>query len=178
MFPFDIIHARARQLALPYLLIGGHAVNTYAEPRATLDVDLLVQSVQKALWHGLLLDQGFKLKYDGENFLQYAPPHGTSWRMDLMLVNDQTFGKLFASSRTTESFNLPMRIPSPEHLIALKLHAMVHGPAERFEKDFGDIAGIARNARLESESGSLREIFTRYGTAEIYEKFKQRIQGK
>ena len=42
MFPVNIIHAKAEQLGLKYLVIGGHAVNAYATVRATVDVDLLV----------------------------------------------------------------------------------------------------------------------------------------
>jgi hypothetical protein len=41
MFPFPIIDQKAKAASLPYLVIGGHAVNVYAEPRATLDVDVL-----------------------------------------------------------------------------------------------------------------------------------------
>ena len=41
MFPLKFIETKAREAKLPFLLIGGHAVNIYAEPRATLDVDLL-----------------------------------------------------------------------------------------------------------------------------------------
>ncbi len=32
---------KAGDMGLSYLVVGGHAVNAYAEPRATLDVDLL-----------------------------------------------------------------------------------------------------------------------------------------
>ena len=36
----NLIHDQATQAGLEYLVIGGHAVNCYGEPRATLDVDL------------------------------------------------------------------------------------------------------------------------------------------
>ncbi len=178
MFPFTLIHSKARARGLDYLMIGGHAVNFYAEPRATLDVDLLIRKVEQSQWRVLLEEEGFKLYRDGTNFLQFSPPYGTSWRIDLMLVNDQTFGKLLADSKPVESLGLLTRIPSAEHLIALKLHAIVHGPAERFEKDFVDVVGIARNARLDPSSPGSRETFHRFGTAEFYEKFKTRIRSK
>ena len=176
MFPLSVIDDRARRLSLPYLLIGGHAVNVYAEPRATLDVDLLVQQEDKTRWVSMLSDEGFQLSRDGGNFLQFQPPYGTNWRLDLMLVNADTFQKLKADSREVSSLGLRIIVPSPLHLIALKLHAMVHGPTDRYEKDFVDIVGIARNEKLDPQSELLGDIFARFGTVEIYDRFKERLK--
>lgn len=176
MFPVNVIHARAAQLGLSYLIIGGHAVNAYAEPRATLDVDILVSQADRALWQELLGAEGFPLQHDGGNFLQFSPPYGTRWRLDLMMVNAATFAKLFANSRTEVCLGIETRIPSPEHLIALKAHALTHGPADRFEKDFGDILGLIRHTGLSLDSPSLREIMERFGTPELLAKLRERLE--
>lgn len=44
MFPITMIQAKAHEAGLEFLLIGGHAVNLYATPQATLDVDLLIRN--------------------------------------------------------------------------------------------------------------------------------------
>jgi hypothetical protein len=173
-----MIQAKAHEAGLEFLLIGGHAVNLYAEPRATLDVDLLIRNVQAIQWNAILALEGYTAYHDGGNFLQFRPPYGTNWRLDLMLVNDETFAKLLAASEPVECFGVPMRIPSAEHMIALKLHSIVHGPADRFEKDFVDVVGIARNTGLDPNSSNIKEIFHRFGTTEIYEKFKSRLQSQ
>lgn len=175
MFLVQLIGEKAQAAGLRFLVIGGHAVNVYSEPRSTLDVDFLVRREDRAEWARILEAEGFKLYHDGGPFLQYSPPHGTSWRLDLMLVNGETFGKMINASRSIEMLGIMVNVPSPDHLIALKLHALRHGPEDRFEKDFGDVVGITRNTGLDPRSSSYREIFTRFGTTEIYEKVLRRL---
>jgi hypothetical protein len=43
------------------LVIGGHAVNVYCEPRATLDVDFMVRKEDRDAWCVFLLTEGFQL---------------------------------------------------------------------------------------------------------------------
>ncbi|MEW6302052.1 MAG: nucleotidyl transferase AbiEii/AbiGii toxin family protein [Verrucomicrobiota bacterium] len=178
MFPLQLIHSKSARMGLRYLLIGGHAVNTYGEPRATLDIDFLVPKADAPKWQALLLAEGFKLLHDGGNFLQFSPPYGVSWRFDLMLVTEDTFAKLLAGSKQTTCLDIQTRVPSPEHLIALKLHAMTHGSLDRFEKDFGDILNIARNTGLDADSPAMLEIFRRYGTPHTHETFRKRLKPK
>lgn len=62
-------------------------------------------------------------------------------------------------------------------MIALKLHALKHGHPERFEKDFGDVISLTRNAGLDPRSDSYRQLFDRFGTVELYERILQRVSG-
>ena len=176
VFPATVIHEKATRLGLAYLIIGGHAINAYGEPRATLDVDLVVRKDDRAGWSTLLEAEGFRPYREEGSFAQFSPPYGVPWRLDLMLVNSETFGKLTASAQTVKCFGIETRVPSPEHLVAMKLHAIRHGPAERFEKDFGDILTLARNGKVIPESGSLKEIFERYGTSTLYEQFRAKLK--
>jgi len=175
MFPLALVHTKSQELDLPYLLIGGHAVNTYAEPRATLDVDFLIRQEDEPHWRRMILAEGFSLHRDAGNFVQFSPPYGVNWRLDFMLVNAATFEKLQAGSRPVSCLGIATRVPSPQHLIALKLHAMVNGPPDRFEKDFGDIVSVARSLELDPDAAALKEIFSRYGKPEIYEQFRRRL---
>jgi hypothetical protein len=175
VFPIAIIDAQAKQRALEYLLIGGHAVNYYCEPRATLDVDLLVRKAEQLRWAEFLKNEGFTLKHDGGNFLQFSPPYGVEWRLDLMLVNDQTFEKLKAGSRGVELLGIRTLLPKPEHLIALKLHALKHGHSERFEKDFGDVISLLRAAKLDARSELFRTLNEQFGSPDIYERILERL---
>ena len=175
MFPINLLHSKATAAGLSYLVIGGHAVNFYCEPRATLDVDILVRRDDHSRWRELLEREGFKLHSAHENFLQFSPPYGIEWRLDLMLVSDATFTKLAADARSGELLGIRTLIPRPEHLIALKLHALKHGHQERFEKDFGDVRALTRNAGLDPQSESFRLLFDQFGTQELYERVVQRL---
>jgi hypothetical protein len=175
VFPVAIIDARAEQLSLSYLIIGGHAINYYCEPRATLDVDFLVRKTDESKWCELLTAEGFKLRNDAGTFMQFSPPYGVEWRLDLMLVNDQTFAKLQEGARTIEVLGVTALVPKPEHLIALKLHALKHGHSERFEKDLHDVLSLIRSAKIDSRSETFRLLVEQFGTKEIYEQLVQRI---
>jgi hypothetical protein len=176
VFPVGLLHAKAEERGLRYLVIGGHAINTYGEPRATLDVDFLVCKADLDGWRRLLEEEGFKSFSVSESFLQFNPPYGTNWRLDLMLVQPGTFDSIYEASRAVSCLGIQARVPSPQHLIALKLHALRHGPEHRYEKDFGDIITLGRNAKLDPASEELRQIFDRFGSPELYEQFKRRLQ--
>lgn len=176
MFPVTVIHDKAQKLGLTYLVIGGHAVNSYCAPRATLDVDFLIPKKDQAKWRELLLAEGFKLQHDGSTFLQFSPPYGVEWRLDLMLVNCQTFEKLIAGARPMELLGIRTLVPRPEHLIAMKLHALKHGHEERFEKDFGDVVSLTRDAGIDPRSDSFRQMFDQFATPELYEHILRRLQ--
>ena len=175
MFPVTLLHEKVRQFGLEYLVIGGHAVNAYCEPRATLDVDFLVCRNELARWKELLTAEGFKLDHEGPTFVRFNPPYGVEWRLDLMLVNAETFQKMRGAAQTKKLLSIESLVPRPEHLIALKLHALKHGHAERFEKDFIDVIALTRNAGLDPRSPDYRQIFNQFGTMELYERVLQRL---
>ncbi len=174
MFPVNLIHDTAIRLGLHYLVIGGHAVNSYCEPRSTLDVDLMIRKAEGSRWHELLAVEGFKLMNDGGNFLQFSPPYGTPFRVDLMLVNDDTFAILHETARRIPCFGAQVLVPSALNLIALKVHAIHHGPAERKSKDWLDIENLVRAAGLDPKGRELHGVFHRQGTPELYDAFLQR----
>lgn len=176
VFPVTLIHAKAQQAGLEYLVIGGHAVNVYCEPRVTLDVDFLVRKDQQAQWSELLVAEGFRADHVGPTFVRFTPPYGVEWRVDLMLVSPETFEKMRATAQPKTLLGIQALIPRPEHLIALKLHALKHGNQERFEKDFMDVIALTRNANLDARSAVYRQLFDQFGTAELYERVLQRLQ--
>ena len=174
MFPVTLIHQEAQRRGLPYLVIGGHAVNAYCAPRGTLDVDFLVRKADTKSWDKLLADEGFKAINIGENFANYSPPYGVSFRLDLMLVSEASFALLRDSARAVECLGVNTMVPAELGLIALKIHAIHHGPESRKGKDWLDIENLVRAAALEPKGQELAEVFRRQGTPEMYAEFLKR----
>jgi hypothetical protein len=170
VFPVNIIHAKAEQLGLKYLVIGGHAVNAYGEPRTTIDVDFLISKETRQSWSNLLQAEGFKEANDGGTFVQFSPPYGTEWNLDLMLVNHETFAKLHGAARQAVMLGITTLVPCAEHLVGLKLHAMKFGPARRQDKDLLDVLTLIENANLDPRSEAFKKLIEQFGTAEIYER--------
>ena len=176
MFPVNVIHEKAQKQGLAYLVIGGHAVNAYCEPRGTLDVDFLVRKADAPRWGALLTSEGFQLKNEGANFLQFSPPYGVDFRLDLMLVNDTAFAKLRETARPARCLGVEVLIPTALNLIALKIHATRYGPAERKNKDWLDVENLVRASGMDPAGQEIRTVFHRQGTPELYAEFLKRYQ--
>lgn len=127
---------------VPYVLIGGHAVNAWLEPRFTADVDLTVQAgaAELARLGAVLQAAGYRREArhgaeqaSGPDFERYASA-------DRLVVIEIQAAKTALQREVirrgvvgTEG----LRVATPEDLIVLKLIA------DR-PKDQGDLAGLVR----------------------------------
>jgi len=82
--------------------------------------------------------------------------------VDLMLVDAGTFSKLFAAPHSGVLENQPISVPALPHLIALKLHALRHGHAERQFRDLGDVVELIRVNQVNLASPEYQEILDKY----------------
>lgn len=157
----------------PFLLIGGHAVNLWGYSRQTHDVDLLIPRRQIAEWKTELQTMGYVLVCEEGTFLQFDGNGVTAiWPLDLMLVSEDTFSKLYARSTEMVIGSAAVRVPSVAHLIALKLHVLKQDLPHRTIKDFSDIQGLVECNGVDLKSVEMKEIFERYGTDDLYRRLK------
>ncbi len=173
MVTFADLATEAAENGLRFLLIGGHAVAHHHYPRTTEDTDLLVSSNDRESWLKLAGRFDLTLFHDGGNFLQFTPPESSGWRLDLMLVSASTFDKMAASSESGSLEGQSVRLPSLDHLLALKLHALKHAHGIRVLKDMDDVANLITNNQINVKSPAFRDLVLKYGTAEIYEKLSR-----
>ena len=139
---FEILDQETRKRNLRFLVIGGLAVNLYGYSRDTADLDLLVSVPQRESWLGLFSELGYTIYKDAGVFIQLSPPKQGAWPVDLMLVQQETSATMFAAGHEEELYGTHSRIPSLEHLIALKLHALKNGRLERYLKDYLDVENL------------------------------------
>ena len=110
------------------------------------------------------------MRYDGGVFLQTAPPEGCRWPLDLMLVNQRTFAAMQAASREVEMGGRRCRVPSLDHLLALKLHVLKQRLSRPGFRDFMDVLSLAQANNLDVRSDNFRALCEKYGSKEIYER--------
>jgi hypothetical protein len=89
-----------------------------------------------------------------------------------MLVNNETYEKLFVRAISASPEALPIKLVCVEHLIALKLHVLKQDLEHRRLKDFMDIVELVRVNKIDLQSAEMREIFSRYGTQDLYRRIK------
>ena len=166
---FQTLNNKAQKRRLRFLVIGGLATNCYGYSRDTVDLDLLIQREKRQEWLDLLVALGYTVRADGGAFIQLTPPKAGAWPVDLMMVRESTFRPMLEQSKQVELFNARMTIPALEHFLALKLHALKHTQAGRFLKDFLDVEHLVRGNKIDLKSESVRQLFLKYGTQDLYE---------
>ena len=159
------------------LVIGGLAINHYGYSRDTRDLDLFISRDERDAWLKLFAGLDYTSYQVGGNFIQFNAPAKTAWPVDLMLVPEQTFAQIFTASQEGDFFSVAVRVPSLEHLLSPNLHALKHTRARRFLKDFLDVGNLIRINGLDVNSPAIRELFAKYGTADLYEKISRSLAG-
>lgn len=172
---FETISAETKKRNLRFLVIGGLAVNFYGYSRETGDLDLLIHRDNREHWLDLFSLLGYTVYQEGQGFLQLSPPKQGAWPVDLMLVRENTFGPMHTASREVDLYGVKMRIPSLEHVLMLKLHALKNAGINRFLKDFLDVENLIRINKVDIQSENIRQLFVKYGTAELYDKISNSL---
>jgi len=172
---FAQLNQHAAQRGLRFLVIGGHAVIEHGFQRGTEDADILVSKEHRAAWLELVPALGYRLLHDGGTFLQFEPAEVGSWDLDLMLVPEGVFERLLAASQSARMEGAAVVVPSLEHLLALKVHALKNGKGLRVLKDLTDVAQLISVNRVDPQSPWLRAVFEKHGDQEIYERVRKLI---
>ena len=168
----DQVAGKAAEIGLPYLLIGGHAVNYHGYSRLTDDVDLLIKRDALSDWTALLNSFGYSLRHEAGTFCQFEKKDSNEPGIDLMLVNEQTFEKLSGRAQNKQEGGVHFQLVCVEHLIALKLHALKQDLEHRRVKDFLDVVELVRANGIDLRSEEMRQIFERYGTEDLYRRIQ------
>lgn len=95
-----------------------------------------------------------------------------------MLVREETFQPMLTAGPKVDMFGVRVVIPTLEHLLALKLHALTHGHFGRYLKDYLDVENLIRIHRLDLRSEKMRQLFQKHGTMELYEKVSRPSAGE
>jgi len=149
---FHQLSAESARRKLPFPVIGGLAVNLHGYSRDTADLDLLIQRDAREQWLGFFSELGYAVFNDKDVFLQLSPPKEGAWPVDLMLVREETFQPMLTAGPKVDMFGVRVIIPTLEHLLALKLHALTHGHFGRYLKDYLDVENLIRIHRLDLRS--------------------------
>jgi len=122
-----------------HAVIGGVALAAYGLPRTTLDLDLIVESSAQDELISFLESRGYKTVNRLRGYSNHSHPDPLWGNIDFVYVGPETSQDLFSASRIAEGpRGLPIRLPKPEHLAALKVVAMKNDPGRAFQ-DMADI---------------------------------------
>jgi hypothetical protein len=161
----------AKTNGLPFLLVGGNALIHYGLPRFTRDIDLLVPESSVGRWKEFLQSRGFLCFHSSDAFLQFAGEHPGLAPVDLMVVGSDTWEKLVSESETAEvSDGLLLALPSPLHLIAMKLQAYRSPRRRSREQDWSDILHLVNRFVPDPAAEDFKLFATRHGGEMAYDR--------
>lgn len=171
----EIINACVETAQKPFLVIGGHAVIAHGYSRSTIDLDLLVRKADRPTWSAAVAAMGYKSFHSHEAFEQYrSVTQGMD--LDLMFVGEATFEGIYAASQPASFGSTEARIPSLQHLIALKLHVLKQGLAHRVLGDLDDVIQLFLLNGIDLNEPEWKQIFEKYGNQELYEKVRHAVK--
>jgi len=158
------------------VLIGGYAVNYYKLSRQTADVDFLITKEDFEKISSLLEKEGFKKDYEQEVFARFSGRGTHLMDIDFMFVDKDTLDKIIKEGKEASIARQKFIVPSLNHLIALKLHAIKYNPGIREYKDLPDIIQLIRINRLDIKNAGFKELCLKYGTEGLYNKILERVK--
>ena len=176
-----VLAANAGAEGLEAVLVGGNAINLYEYFRTTFDVDLLVRETDAERWLSYFQGHGYAQYHRTPNFirLHFKASPAEALPVDLMLVDTGTFGKILAASRRSDIGNgRNLLIPSPLHLIAMKLHALRNPKRVENGIDLQDVKYLIKKTKIDTSSKEFIQVVQRYATDAIRTRIFHELQAE
>jgi hypothetical protein len=146
------IGRRLAQAGIPYMVTGSIASSFHGEPRATRDIDVVVDPTSEAL-DGFVEDlpsDAFYVDLDaargalGERSQFNVIETGSGWKVDLIIRKDRPFSvEEFARRQPVELLGIPTFVASAEDVIIAKLEWAQTGESERQLRDVAAILAVS-----------------------------------
>lgn len=159
----------------PFLVAGGFAVIAHGHPRTTFDLDLAVRRSDHAAWFARFRALNYELFHEQTAFAQFQPRSG-GIHVDLLLLNDHTFAMLLEKSISQHWSGTTARMVALDHLVAMKLHALKHGPPHRYMRDLDDVISLLAAHGINLELEPYKNLCVKHGNHELVAIIKRELQ--
>lgn len=170
-----IVKGYAESQGLRFLVGGGNAINSFGYGRSTGDLDLIIPDNQILGWKDLLIKLKYEAFQEGQSFCRFKAAEIASWPIDLMKVNTDTFEKLVSNAELKDFGQCTALVPSIQHIIAMKLHALKNDFEYRKSKDISDIIELMKIGELNIEMPEVQKLILKFGNQQIEQEIKKRI---
>lgn len=172
LMPFGMVAQACKKTGASVILIGGQAVGLRGYQRMTLDIDFMIMESDYEKLKPIICAAGYQEVVRTSVAAKLRAESSDLMDIDFMFVESNTFHGIQKES-TLENFqDSRFLVPKPEHIIALKLHA-IKQQAARELKDLNDIIELIRANKLNVSSDSFKSLCSKFGTPELYKKILQ-----
>jgi len=174
---FHLVAKASKKSAVPCVLIGGFAINFYKVTRDTLDIDFLITKEDFAKIKDALIVAGYAEEFATDVAVRFSNKKETV-DIDFMIVDKATREKIMKDGKEIEVVGERLVIPSVNHLIALKLHAIKNNQKNRLLKDLPDIVNLIKINKVDYKDKQFKEMCLKYSSEEIYQTILKAMSGE
>ncbi|OGJ86980.1 MAG: hypothetical protein A2268_07160 [Candidatus Raymondbacteria bacterium RifOxyA12_full_50_37] len=164
---FTLLAAIFRKHEVKPVLIGGYAFIASKVIRSTFDIDFIVTGEDEAKLEPDIISTGYTIKKRQGVAVQFKAEKKGLRDLDFLITDADTFQKLVKNGRQVIIAGETFIIPSPDHLIAMKLHAIVNNP-EREKKDLLDVIQLIESNSIDPKSSEIKKLFKKYGLEHLF----------
>ena len=151
---------------IPYAVIGGVGLAGYGMSRATLDLDFVVEGESQKAVVDHLESLGYQTLYRSTGYSNHQHALPEMGGVNVVYVRGETSRRIFEASRPLEGPDGKLvPVPSPEHLIAMKVVAMKNDPS-RAHQDLADIQFLMSRPDVDREE--VQRQFEKHGLLERF----------
>jgi len=153
-------------------VIGGFGLHAYGLSRLTYDLDLVTEAEAQDALIRFMESLGYETLYRSVGYSNHLHTRKEMGRVDFVYVRGDSSRKIFGQAKemiVVEDVAIP--VPRPEHLIAMKVHAMKNDPG-RVHHEMADIRYLLSLEGVDEDE--VRAYFERAGLKERFDELQRR----
>ena len=175
---FLVMAEQCQKAGVPFVLVGGFAVNFHHVTRNTTDVDFLMLEEDFTKLTPFLAEAGYSQVMKQHLYARVRKenePSGIFLDIDILFTDPQSFRTLLGEASDWDLDGMKIKVVSLNHLIAMKLHSLKNNPTGREDPDFSDLVKLVCLNQIDVLSDRFRALCLKFGNQEIYDKIAKRV---
>ncbi|HET7291007.1 MAG TPA: hypothetical protein VFM88_01155 [Vicinamibacteria bacterium] len=153
-----------------HAVAGALALHAYGITRATQDLDVVTDAAAQGPLVGFLESLGYETLHRSAGYSNHLHGDADLGRVDVIYVDGETSRALFAGAREGVAFgDRRWPVPRPEHLVAMKVHAVKNDPRREL-RDLADVEALLRLPGIDQDE--VKGYFERAGLVAQYDQLK------
>jgi hypothetical protein len=164
---FKFISSLFKKHDIHGVLVGGYALIANKVQRTTFDIDFMVTASDCGKIEPDLIKSGYGIFNRQDAFVQFKSTVPGLRDIDFLIGDAHTIGKIIGQGKTITIAGESFIIPSPMHLIEMKLHSIA-GNKRRELKDFPDIVQLLIVNGINPAGEQIKELFVKYHQQDLY----------
>jgi len=171
---FNLLSEIFKRYNITPVLVGGIALNANKVQRMTFDIDFIITEENFNKLEKDIIDIGYSIFHRQEAFIQLKSNNDFFRDIDFLLSDDKTINILISEGKKHLIDNNYFYIPSPMHLVEMKLHSISFNRI-RIKKDLPDIIQLLLLNKINPNSRKVKQLLKKYNLSELHVDIKNSV---